>query len=124
MSWVSRLHKYVALSSNATEYVTIIEAGKEMIWMTNYLEEVGKKPREKILYINSQSVIQLVKNSVYHSKIKYIRRQYHFTRRLLDEGDMCFEKKIESSKNPTEMLTKYLDVGKLRLSKALTGRVD
>ena len=42
---LSRLQKCVALSFAEAEYVTIVEAGKEMIWMTDYLEELGKKQR-------------------------------------------------------------------------------
>ena len=78
---MSRLQKCVSLSSTEAEYVAIAEAGKEMTWLADYLEELGKKHSEKILYSDSQSVIQLVKNPVYHSKIKHIRRRYHFTRR-------------------------------------------
>ena len=54
MSRVSRFQKHVALSSNEAKYVTITEAGKEMIWMTNYLEELGQKQCKKILCINSR----------------------------------------------------------------------
>ena len=75
---------------------------------------------KKILYTDSQSAIQLVKNPVYHSRTKHIRRQYHLTRRLVEEDDMCLEK-IEGAKNPTDMLTKCIDVEKLRLCKALIG---
>ena len=57
------------------EYVAIAEAAKETIWMTAYLEELGKKQHEKILYKHSQSVIQLVRNPVYHLKTKYRRIQ-------------------------------------------------
>ena len=46
---MSRLHKCVALSSVEVEYLAIAEAGKEMIWMTDNLEELGKKQHEKIL---------------------------------------------------------------------------
>ena len=41
VSWMSRLQKCVSLSST--------EAGKEMIWLADYLEELGKKQSEKIL---------------------------------------------------------------------------
>ena len=91
-----------------------------MIWLADYLEELGKKKSEKILYSDSQSAIQLVKNPVYHSKTKHIRRRYHFTRRVVEDGDMCLEK-IEDAKNPTDMLTKSVDVGKLRLFKTSIG---
>ena len=120
VSWMSMLQKCVYLSSTETEYVAIAEAGKEMIWLADYLEELGKKQSEKILYSDSQSAIQLVKNSVYHSKTKHIRRRYHFTRRAVEDGDMCLQK-IKGAKNPADMLTKCVDVGKLMLRKTSVG---
>ena len=75
---------------------------------------------EKILYSYSPSFIQLVKNPVYHSKTKHIRRRYHFTRRAVEDGDMCLEK-IVGAKNLTDMLTKCVDVGKLGLCKTSVG---
>ena len=53
LSWMSRLQKSVSLSSTEAEYVEIAEAGKEMIWLADYLEELGKKQSEKILYSDS-----------------------------------------------------------------------
>ena len=50
---MSRLKKCVALSSVEAEYVAIVEAGKKMIWMTDYQEELGKKQREKIIQVDS-----------------------------------------------------------------------
>ena len=43
----------LALASAKAEYVAIAEARKEMIWMTDYLEELGKNQREKILQVDS-----------------------------------------------------------------------
>ena len=90
--------------------------------MKGYVEELSRKQCKKILYTDSQSAIQLVKNPVYHSRTKHIRRRYHFTHRLVEEGDMCLEK-IEDTKNQTDMLIKCVDVEKLRLCKALIGMV-
>ena len=61
VSWMSRLQKFVSLSSTEAKYVAIAEVGKEMIWLEDYLEELGKNHNEEILYSDSQSVIQLVK---------------------------------------------------------------
>ena len=47
LSWMSRLQKCVSLSSTEAEYVAIDEAGKEMRWLTGYLEELGKKQRRR-----------------------------------------------------------------------------
>ena len=55
--------------------------------MTDYLEELGKKQHEKILYRDIQSVIQWVRNPIYHLKIKQGRR-YHFTCKRVEDGDV------------------------------------
>ena len=46
---MSRLQKCVV----EAEYLALAEAGKEMIWMTDYLEELGKKQHEKTLQVDS-----------------------------------------------------------------------
>ena len=61
-----------------------------------------------------------MKNPVYHSNTKHIRKRYHFTRRAEEDGDMCLEK-IEDAKNPADMLMECVDVGKLRLCKTSVG---
>ena len=43
VSWMSNLQNCVSLSSTESEYVTIVEARKEMIWLEYYLEQLGKK---------------------------------------------------------------------------------
>ena len=43
VSWVSQLQKVVALSTTKVEYIAIIEASKERIWVQRFLEELGKK---------------------------------------------------------------------------------
>ena len=40
---MSRLQKCVSLSSTEAEYMAIAKAEKEIIWMADYLEELGKK---------------------------------------------------------------------------------
>ena len=40
VSWTFRIQKFFALSSTNTEYVVITEDGKEIIWMTDFLEEL------------------------------------------------------------------------------------
>ena len=43
ISWASNLHKIVTLSTTKTEYVAATEAGKGMIWLHGFLDELGKK---------------------------------------------------------------------------------
>ena len=37
ISWQSKLQKCVALSTKEVEYIVMIEAGKEMLWLTRFL---------------------------------------------------------------------------------------
>ena len=64
VSWKSRLQKVVALSTT--------EAGKELIWMKNFLSELGMKQEKFLLHCDNQSVIHLTKNAAYHSRTKHI----------------------------------------------------
>ena len=77
MSWQSRLQKFVALSTTEAEYMAAVEAGKELIWMRNFLTELGMKQKEFLLHCDSQSAIHLAKNAAYHSRTKHIQRRYH-----------------------------------------------
>lgn len=43
VSWISQLQKVVALSTTEAEYVAVTEASKEMIWLQNFLAELGKR---------------------------------------------------------------------------------
>ena len=43
ISWASNLQKIVTLSTIEAEYVAATEAGKEMIWLHGFLDELGKK---------------------------------------------------------------------------------
>ncbi|KAH9327865.1 hypothetical protein KI387_044357, partial [Taxus chinensis] len=46
VSWISRLQKLVALSTTEAEYVAATEARKEMIWLQQFLKELGHKQEE------------------------------------------------------------------------------
>jgi hypothetical protein len=112
VSWILKLQKVVALSTTEAEYVAAIEASKEMIWLQRFMEELGKKQENNMLYCDSQSVIHLAKNSVFHSKTKHIQLRYHFIRSTLEDGHLKLEK-IHTSQNPVDMLTKGVTMEKL-----------
>ena len=120
VSWMSRLQKSVALSTTEAEYMAISEASKEMIWLKNFLEELGKKQADNALYSDSQSAIHLAKNPVFHARTKHIQLRYHFTRELISNGTLSL-KKILGSKNPADMLTKVVTNEKLKLCIVSTG---
>uniref|UniRef100_A0A803MF12 CCHC-type domain-containing protein n=1 Tax=Chenopodium quinoa TaxID=63459 RepID=A0A803MF12_CHEQI len=120
ISWMSKLQKCVSMSTTEAEYVAMSEAGKEMEWLKGFLEEMGMKQDVCALYSDSQSVVQLAKNPMFHYRTKHIKRRYHYTRSLVKDGTMCL-RKIVGSKNPADMLTKVVSSDKLRLCRTSIG---
>ena len=120
VSWVSRLQKIVALSTTEAEYVAVTEAGKEMVWLQGFLEELGQRQKKGILHSDSQSAIFLAKNPAFHSRTKHIQLRYHFIRSLLDDGQLTLEK-IHGAKNAADMLTKGVTIEKLKLCSTSVG---
>ena len=108
------------MSTTKVEYVATTEAGKEMIWLHGFLDELGKKQEMGILHSDSQSAIFLTKNSIFHSKSKHIQTKYHFIRYLVEDKRVIL-KKICGSKNSADMLTKGVTIEKLKLCTALIG---
>ena len=69
VSWQSRLQKVVALSTTEAEYMAAVEAGKEIIWMKEFIRALGIRRDEFQLHYDNQNVIHLV---------KHIQRRYHW----------------------------------------------
>ncbi|GJY83485.1 retrovirus-related pol polyprotein from transposon TNT 1-94 [Tanacetum coccineum] len=66
VSWMSRIQKCVAMSTTEAEYMAIAEAGKEFVWLKNFLEELDRAQTERVLFCDNQSDIHLAKNLVFH----------------------------------------------------------
>ncbi|KAI4352915.1 hypothetical protein L6164_007122 [Bauhinia variegata] len=77
VSWQSKLQKCVALSSTEAEYIAITEAGKELLWMKRFLQELDLNQERYVVHSDSQSVIHLSKNLTFHSSSKHIEVRYH-----------------------------------------------
>ncbi|CAA0832630.1 cysteine-rich RLK (RECEPTOR-like protein kinase) 8 [Striga hermonthica] len=104
VSWISKLQKIVILSTTEAEYVAVTEAAKELVWLQNFLNELGRPQKDVALYSDSQSAIHLAKNPAFHSRTKHIEVKYHFIRQLL-EKKMLQLKKVRGDRNPADMLT-------------------
>ena len=78
VSWQSKLQKCVALSTTEAEYIVATKAGKEMLWMKWFLQDLGLKQDEYVVHYDSQSALDLSKNSMYHSRMKHTDVRYHW----------------------------------------------
>ena len=55
--------------------MAVVEADKEILWMKDFIGELGIPQDEYRLYCDSQSAIHLAKNVAYHSRTKHIQRR-------------------------------------------------
>lgn len=74
---VVKIAMCVALSIIEVKYIIVAEVDKEMLWLKRFIEELEIKQKEYKIHCNSQSALDLSKNSMYHSQIKYIDIRYH-----------------------------------------------
>jgi len=75
-----------------------------------------------LLHNDSQSVIDLANNSVYHDRTKHIDVQYHFIRILLKDSVLSLVK-IHTSRNPADLLTKMVTTEKPKTCSASVGLI-
>ena len=96
------------------EYIAANEAGKEMLWLKQFLQELGLKQDGYVVNCDSQSAIDLSKNSMYHSHSKHIEVRYNWLRLVVEQ--QLFElEKIHTDENSVDMLTKVMSREKLKL---------
>ncbi|CAH9088439.1 unnamed protein product [Cuscuta epithymum] len=120
ISWQSKLQKCVALSTTEAEYIAVVEASKEMLWLKRFLQELGLEQGEYVIFCDSQSALDLSKNSMYHARTKHIDVRYHWLRNVIEEKLMKL-KKVHTNKNGADMLTKVVPGSKLDICGKLAG---
>jgi hypothetical protein len=70
------------------------------------------------LFCDSQSVIHLIKDQMFHDRTKHIDVKYHYVREVVAEGRLkvC---RISTHDNPADMMTKPVPVAKFELCSSL-----
>ena len=121
VSWSSRKQRSVSLSSCEAEYVAACEATREAVWEMALLEELGYKNLEvPVVYMDSQSAMQLISNPVFHDKSKHIQGKMHYIREVAEEGGVTFVK-VHTSENLADSLTKAVNASKTASCRAGMG---
>ena len=92
--------------------MVVVEAGKEILWMKDFIGELGIRQDEYRIYCDSQSGIHLAKNATYHFRTKNIQRRYHWIRERVEDREFTLAK-IHTAENGSDMLTEVLIPDKL-----------
>ena len=113
MSWNANLQPVVALSTTEAEYMAMTEAVKEAIWLKGITEELVMYKGKVVVYCDNQSAIHLAKNQSFHERSKHIDVRLHFVRDIIAVGEIGVGK-VPTKDNPSDMLTKSLNVTKFK----------
>ena len=79
VSWSLMKQGIVALSTTKAEYISLMHAMKEALWIHAFLAEI-MRPLHHLtkLFCDNQSAIAISKNDQYHACTKHIDIQHHF----------------------------------------------
>ena len=105
IAWKSQMKKTIALSSCEAEYMALSEAGREIIWIINFLTEIGVKFNRPRIYCDSSSAINWAEDPIEHKRNKHIEMQYYYIRDIVAAEKVDIYK-VSSLNNSSDPLTK------------------
>ncbi|GJR09483.1 putative ribonuclease H-like domain-containing protein [Tanacetum coccineum] len=111
ISWQCKKQTIVATSTTEAEYVAAASCCGQVLWIQNQMLDYGFNFMNTKIYIDNESTICIVKNPVYHSKMKHIAIRHHFIRDAY-EKKLIQVLKIHTDDNIADLLTKAFDVSR------------
>jgi hypothetical protein len=92
VSYQSKKQSTIAISSTEAEYIALLQAVKESIWINRLLDELGRSARNgRLIYEDNRGAIALAHNPKYHTRTKHIDIQYYFIRECVENGTIELE---------------------------------
>lgn len=114
ISWTSRKQTMVTLSSTEAEYIALVEATQEALWITRILKDLNQELiGPPVIYEDNQSCIKLLQNDRSSPRTKHIATKYHFVRELFKSRDIDI-RYCPSDKMTADLLTKPLGAIKIK----------
>ena len=112
--WSSKKQYIVALSSTESEYIVLVHATKEGLWMHTFLSKIQDAPREMVeLSLDNRGAIVLSKDNKLHQRTKHINIHYHFIHEAVEDGQIRM-KYVPTDQNPADIFTKPLSKTKFQ----------
>ncbi|GKC91811.1 hypothetical protein Tco_1152460 [Tanacetum coccineum] len=113
ISWQCKKQTVVANSITEAEYIVASNCCGQMLLVQNQLLDYGYNFMHTKIHIDNESTICIVKNLVFHSKIKYIEIRHHF---IIDSNEKKLIQmiKIHTYLNVADLLTKAFDVSRFQ----------
>ncbi len=98
----------MTLSTSEAEYVALMEACKDAIWLHRLLQSMRvMQSGATTIYEDNKSTIHIATNSSFHPRMKHIGLHYHFTWDLVESGTIALQY-CQSGSMTADILTKPL----------------
>ncbi len=109
VSWSSKLQALVALSTTEAEHISAVEVGKEILWMRQFIGELGYPfTGPSMLRMDNQSAIAVSKNPEHHSKMKHLSLHLFWLRDAVQDG-LITPSFVTTQEMAADIFTKALD---------------
>jgi transposase InsO family protein len=109
VSWRSVSQRTVALSSCEAEFYALADVVKELLWLKQFLTELGLAVDGPIkVFIDNQAAQALAENPVSHQRTKHIDIRYFFLREHVAAGTIQLAY-INTLENPADLFTKSVE---------------
>ncbi|GJV57685.1 hypothetical protein Tco_1458690 [Tanacetum coccineum] len=113
ISWQCKKQTIVSNSTTEAEYVAAASCCRQVLWIQNQIIDYGYNFMNTKIFIDNESTICIVKNLVFHSKIKHNKIRHHFIRDS-NKKKLIQMIKIYTNQNVIDLLTKAFDVSRLQ----------
>ncbi|KAI5116791.1 hypothetical protein M0805_000222 [Coniferiporia weirii] len=80
----------IKIGTGVVEYILVVMAGQEIIWLHNLLTEFGYSfDHVSTLFVDNQSVIQVANNPEHHGHMKHLDLCFYWLRDQVEAGMLC-----------------------------------
>ncbi|TFY51243.1 hypothetical protein EVG20_g11092 [Dentipellis fragilis] len=108
ISWSSKKQPTMADSTAVAEYIAIVHATKEVLWLCSLLKELDfGLSSPMILHCDNQASISMSKDHIYHARTKHVDIKYHFIREHVTRKSIRLEY-APTAENVADIMTKAL----------------
>jgi hypothetical protein len=108
MSWASRKHKSVALSTAEAEYIAACDACTEAVWLCKLVSGLSDQVlNSTVIYCDDQSYVKLSENPVFHDRSKHIEIKHYILRDKVQRGEVVLQY-ISTDEQIADILVKPL----------------
>lgn len=115
ISWNTKRQKTIALSSTEAEFMSMVAAIQEAIWLRRLENELAVDPTQPmILYCDNKSAIHVAHNNAYSSRTKHIDVRVKFIRERLNDNTILLNY-LSTNEMVADMFTKGVPLNKLNM---------